>query len=331
MKIKILLLLILACLLFPVSPAQAQEDPASQVILLVNQLRASYGLPPYEVDPILAGVAQAQVEWIAANDSPGHLGPGGTTPDQRAKLAGYGAGYDAFVIENVASGTLELNTPELVVTMWQGDEGHLGAMISSEYEHIGVGYTEAFGMSWYVMMVGWVADEDNEEAEAESEVEDEPVQATAISAVLNPPFLISTPDATGALYHEVQAGQAAWTIAVVYQVDLAELLALNNLTEESFIQPGDLLLVRPAPTAAPTATQPPVPQPSTPTGAPAGAEKPSPSPSPTATARSQARETVVPTLPEGKDPGPTPLKLLLGIGASLVVMAALIIRLRPKP
>jgi hypothetical protein len=68
--------------------------------------------------------------------------------------------------------------------------------------------------------------------------------------------VISEPDESGAIYHEVQPGQSAWTIADQYGIDLAELLELNNLTESSILHPGDLLMIRQPdpPTETPTIT-----------------------------------------------------------------------------
>lgn len=224
--------------------AQAQSDPASEVIRLVNELRASYGLPAYQVDAVLMSVAQAQASWSAANNYIGHSGPGGSSPNDRAQAAGYGGGARSFATENAAHGTASINTPELVVTMWQSDWGHLNAMVSPDYEHIGAGYAEAGGYSWYVMMVGWVAG-NSDSGDAQS-------QETSGGAVPYGPFILSEPDENGAIYHEVQPGQAAWTIAAHYEVDLAELLALNNLTEDSILRPGDILLVRPPESPAST-------------------------------------------------------------------------------
>lgn len=224
------------------------------MIQLVNQLRASYGQPAYQVDPILMGVAQAHASWQAANNISSHLGPNGRSPDERAKAAGYGAGNEAFVTENVGSGTLGLNTAELVVTMWQGDYGHLNAMISPEYEDIGVGYAEGFGMSWFVMNAGWV-DEGNPTSPTAI---DQPIQEQPPAINTNPSgFVVSTPDEHGGITHEVQEGQALWTIAVRYEIPLDELLRINNLTENSYIYPGDVLIIRPAatPTTTPGPTQ----------------------------------------------------------------------------
>lgn len=237
-------LILCAGFLLGSSIAHAQGDPASEVVRLVNQLRASRGLPPYQVDAILMSVAQEQASWSAANNHIGHDGPGGSSPDDRAKAAGYGAGVRSFAIENAAHGTASYNTPYLVVTMWQSDQVHLNAMISTDYKDIGVGYAVAGEYSWYVMMVGWVEG-------------DEQGSGTAEASVPFVPFILSEPDQTGAIYHEVQPGQTAWTIAAQYGVDLAELLALNNLASDSILHPGDRIMVRPP--VSPTGTPPPDP------------------------------------------------------------------------
>jgi LysM repeat protein len=239
-------LLVSICCLLDNFIVQAQGDPASEVIRLVNELRASYSLPAYEVDNILMSVAQAQASWSAANNHIGHDGPGGSSPNDRAQAAGYGGGSRSFATENAAHGTASINTPELVVSMWQSDWGHLNAMISPDYEHIGVGFAEANGYSWYVMMVGWVADDSYPGTPY--------AQETSEISIPYVPFILSEPDENGAIYHEVQPGQTAWTIAAYYEVDLDELLSLNHLTENSILHPGDVLLVRSATT--PTSTPP---------------------------------------------------------------------------
>lgn len=53
----------------------------------------------------------------------------------------------------------------------------------------------------------------------------------------------ATPDAEGVIYAVVQANDTLWTIAARAGLTLAELLALNNLQESDFIQPGQRLIV----------------------------------------------------------------------------------------
>lgn len=225
------------------SLAQAQSDPASEIIQRVNELRASYGLPAYQIDSVLMSVAQAQATWCAENNHIGHDGPGGSSPNDRAQAAGYGGGSSSYAIENAAHGTADLNTPQLVVTMWQGDWGHLNAMISPDYEHIGVGYAEANGYSWYVMMVGWVADGSS--------------SVTVIAETGTPipvlPLETSIPRDDGSIIHAVGYGQTLWSIAIAYGVTVDDIRRLNGIAGDStMIYAGQKLLIRPAHTVTPT-------------------------------------------------------------------------------
>lgn len=78
-----------------------------------------------------------------------------------------------------------------------------------------------------------------------------------------------TPDTEGNIFVIVQPNDSLWAIAARAGIPLAELLALNNLTESSIIAPGDRLLIgrgepaaaptEPLPPPSPTATRPPPP------------------------------------------------------------------------
>ena len=76
----------------------------------------------------------------------------------------------------------------------------------------------------------------------------EPLQAQEIPT--------ATPDAEGIIYAIVQPNDSLWGIAGRHGLTLAELLSLNNLTEDALIQPGDRLIVGivASPTPEPTAT-----------------------------------------------------------------------------
>jgi LysM repeat protein len=313
MRWKIVSILVLFCLLFDRSITQAQADPVNELIQRVNALRRAYGVPEYQVDYALMYAAQAEAEWGLANKHFGHDGPGGSTPDDRAKAAGYGAGESSFTIENVAAGTASLNTPELVVTMWQNDWGHLNAMISADYEHIGVGFAEADDFSYYVMMVGWVgtkASSGNNQEQENPEVN-----------VPSEPFVKSTPDESGAIYHEVQPGQSAWTIAAQYGIELAELLELNNLTADSILHPGDILMIRPPdpPTSTPTITPTPI----------RSTDIPTSSPTPIhATEVPIESDTHVDQSQEEASASSTPSSVPLVVGVGLVLLVGVVIVMR---
>ncbi len=54
------------------------------------------------------------------------------------------------------------------------------------------------------------------------------------------------PQEDGSLVHEVQQGQALWSIAAAYGITVADLLRLNGLSEGAVIFPGDRLTIHPA-------------------------------------------------------------------------------------
>jgi hypothetical protein len=102
-------------------------------------------------------------------------------------------------------------------------------------------------------------------------------------------ILTSTPDESGIIYHQVQAGQVAWTIADTYDISLFDLITQNDLGEEAIIIPGDLLYIRLAPT--PTVT---------------------PDPASSQEEQGDSLESVPPTSNSGEDTkhlGPTPENL----------------------
>ena len=58
-----------------------------------------------------------------------------------------------------------------------------------------------------------------------------------------PAWISPTPDATGAIIVVVQPGESLWIIAARAGLTLPDLLALNNLTEQSIINPGDPIII----------------------------------------------------------------------------------------
>ena len=62
------------------------------------------------------------------------------------------------------------------------------------------------------------------------------------------------PTATPKLTHLVQEGETLWTIAAINDLTVEELRALNNLSEDAMLHPGDELLIRETGTPTPAAT-----------------------------------------------------------------------------
>ena len=57
------------------------------------------------------------------------------------------------------------------------------------------------------------------------------------------PVKIATPDADGKVFHEVQAGQSFWSIAISYQITIHDLEVWNNLSRNTPLQAGQRLFI----------------------------------------------------------------------------------------
>jgi LysM repeat protein len=239
--------------------AAPHRQSASDLIDAVNQLRASNGMAPLKVDPILMQVAQTQSDYNASTGELSHYGPSGLLTRDDAVAAGYGGGSTVFVSENIAVGTGL--TPGRAVEMWTGDEPHLNTMLGQYYRDVGAGVGESDGSVYYTLVTGYVAGGYSANSTVPA------AQSGVSSGVLFQPVITATPRPDGSIVHVVQEGQTLWTIAAVYGLDLAQLLSLNGLAEDSFVHPGDEVIVRPAatatPTDAPSATVAPSPPPAT--------------------------------------------------------------------
>ncbi len=233
-----------------VPAASAQGDPGSQVIALVNGLRASYGLPPLTPHPALNAAAQTQANWVIASGQWGHTGEGGSSPQDRATAAG----YSGFVLENyVGGGNM---SPQGAVDWWTNSPIHLRGMLATPHEHVGIGVVTGGKSNLYVLLVGRPVTarpaaspggSGSAGSGAAAEEEEEP----EIVAV---PVVRAEPRPDGSTVHQVQQGQTVWDLAMVYGVDLGELRALNNLGPSMVVHPGDEILIQLGPGMVPPPT-----------------------------------------------------------------------------
>jgi len=234
---------------FATSPT-GKKGGAYEVISLVNQLRAARGLAPYQANSALMAAAQAHSEYQASIGSITHSGAGGSRPADRAVAAGYGGGLKVYVSENIYGGNNA--SPQQAVGWWQGDSLHLTTLISPNYVDVGVGVAVGGNTVYYTLDAGYVSGSPGNPP-SNSSAGSSPVATSrpAVAAII--PIQVATPAADGSIVHIVQQGQALWNIAAAYKIELSELLALNGLTKDTFIYPGDKIIVRQA-KSTPTAT-----------------------------------------------------------------------------
>lgn len=220
-----------------------QKADVYSVISLVNQVRATYGLPAYSINNALMSAAQSHSNYQASIGNVTHTGAGGSRPVDRAMTAGYGGGLKVYVSENIYGGRGA--TAQQVVNWWQGDSIHLNTLINSSYTDVGAGVAVGGEVNYYTLDVGYVSGSPANPGLTPGSYSTLPSGSTPKATVpVFIPIQTATPGADGAIIHVVQSGQALWNIAAAYDVTLDDILALNDLTKDSYIFPGEKILVK---------------------------------------------------------------------------------------
>ena len=119
----------------------------TQVVELVNEIRAQYGLTPLTLNWQLSRVARYKSQDMADNNYFSHNSPTYGSPFQMMKQ--FGITYRTAG-ENIASG---YSSARAVVTAWMNSEGHRANILNASYTQIGVGYV-ADGYHWTQMFIG---------------------------------------------------------------------------------------------------------------------------------------------------------------------------------
>ncbi len=214
--------------------AQSGAVSRSELILAMNTLRVSHGLPALIEDPIVNAVAQSTAEIMAANNMSWHIG------DVRGRIAaaGYGGGATVWATENFAVGRKSIDE---IMQVW-ADPDHMRPAVNPAYCHVGAGVAQAAdGSYYYILQAAYTSDQ----ACGEYKPVDPGTGANPAPPVsqIIIPVKIATPDAGGRIYHIVQAGQSFWSIAIAYQVTIRDLEVWNNLSRDNGLFVGQKLFI----------------------------------------------------------------------------------------
>ena len=219
-----------------IHPIPSNQVSAYDLIIAMNTLRVSNGLPALVEDPIVNAVAQSTAATMAANNMSWHIG------DVRGRLAaaGYGAGGTVWATENFAVGSGGTGIDEVMAT-W-ADLDHMRPAVNPAYCNVGAGVAQASnGRIYYILQAAYVS---GQECGSYSSGD-----TSQPGAVPNPvsqliiPVKIATPDADGKVFHAVQAGQSFWSIAIAYQITIHDLEVWNNLSRNTPLQAGQRLFI----------------------------------------------------------------------------------------
>jgi LysM repeat protein len=244
----LLLLLILLAGLQPRSTVKADalsknlhdgEVTAYDLILAMNTLRVSNGLPPLVEDPIINAVAQATAEIMAVNQMSWHIG----NVSGRLQSAGYGGGAKVWATENFAVGTSF--TIDQIMLAW-ADPDHMIPAVNPAYCHVGAGVAKAAnGMTYYVLQAAYVSGKSCGDYRPPANFTPQPGGSPANPGVpqIIIPVKVATPDEDGKVFHVVQSGQSLWAIAVAYKTTIRDLEVWNNISRSKPLQVGQKLFI----------------------------------------------------------------------------------------
>lgn len=236
----------------PVRAEPMREVSAYELIAAMNALRVSYGLPALIEDPIINAVASSTAQTMAANNMSWHIG----NVAGRLQSAGYGGGAHVFGTENFAVGSLSIDE---IMVIWS-DESHMIPAVNPAYCHVGAGVASAGnGSYYYVLQAAYTS---SKACGTYGSVAGSGTTGGSVSGAVGVPQLIvpvkvSTPDEKGQIFHEVQAGQSLWSIAIAYKVTIADIETWNNIRREYGLKVGQKLFI-PGPNTEGYATPTPV-------------------------------------------------------------------------
>ena len=229
----------------PVWAKQSQPVPANAVsayelIIAMNTLRVSYGLPALVEDPIINAVAQSTAATMAANNMSWHIG----NVRGRIASAGYGSGGTVWATENFAVGT-SMGIDE-IMAVW-ADPDHMRPAVEAAYCNIGAGTAQtADGRTYYILQAAYVGGQACGSSSPSIGGTSQPGSGSSgvpLVSQLIVPVKVATPDADGKIYHTVQPGQSYWSIAITYQITIHDLEVWNNTSRNTPLKTGERLFI----------------------------------------------------------------------------------------
>lgn len=130
-----------ACPAAASAPAQGSLRVLRRTTLcLLNRERRNQGLPRLRANRLLVRSASRYSRAMVRQNFFSHVSPGGSTPAERIRRAGYLRGARAWAIgENLAWGSGSYATPLGTVRSWMNSPGHRANILRRDYRAIGIG------------------------------------------------------------------------------------------------------------------------------------------------------------------------------------------------
>ncbi|MHB9112730.1 MAG: CAP domain-containing protein [Thermoleophilia bacterium] len=126
--------------------AFAYDGEELAFLTLINNYRASYGLPALTMSDSLYNASENHSWDMATYNYFSHTGRNGSSPWDRIRAAGYT--YNTYLGENIAAGYVDAQS---VFVGWRNSPGHNANMLNANYRAIGIGRAYGSGSTygWY--------------------------------------------------------------------------------------------------------------------------------------------------------------------------------------
>ncbi len=221
-----------------VRPAPARQVSAYELILAMNTLRVAYGFPALIEDPIVNAVAQNTAATMAANNMSWHIG----NVRGRIASAGYGGGGTVWATENFAVSSGGMGIDEIMAA-W-ADAEHMRPAVTAAYCNVGAGAAQTSdGRIYYILQAAYVSGRECGSLSPSIDGTSQPGSIPNPVSQLILPVKIATADAEGKVFHDVQAGQSLWSIAIAYQITIHDIEVWNNLSRVTPLKAGQRLFI----------------------------------------------------------------------------------------
>ena len=218
------------------APVQAQ-DARGDLLGRINGLRSSLGLAPYSLNGALDAAAANHAQWMSSTGQVSHVQYDGSSPRDRARVAGYGSNW---VSENIYMGSMA--SADSAWNFWVNSGIHYAGLTNPNYSEVGIGVVSGGSGTAFVLVFGSPA--------PLRAVSVNPSSSAGSNAAAAPPSFVVGVDANGNIMHEIQPADTLGDIALIYGYtwdDLPYMLELNSLTWDDIrvLKIGSVLLVPP--------------------------------------------------------------------------------------
>ena len=286
--ITVLLILFLAAAGHSANAASQKSVTSYELIEGVNQLRINNGLPSLAAANLLMISAQSHSEYQASLGYWTHEGPGGSNETDRAIAVGYGNGAQVSCDEAVAIASDNKDIDYIIYDLWNDYVHREVVLLNSRYVEIGAGAAQGSdGLFYYTVDLCVISGQVPGSTATPSQGDG--------STPTYQPITTQPPRENGSIWHTVQLGETLFDIALAYNITVLDLATMNGISPSNpLIYEGDVLLIKGAPPATPTATNTNTPKPPTRTPRPTFTASPT---RPTSTASITPSITPTPTQP----------------------------------